>query len=261
MGTHPIFESDFDCLTEMISRVSATLARRQLSTTGQRRGGFSYFITRSPKQRQRAMWGDIIGNFSLGFAIPCGLYLAANLINGVPEGPYYYDAETFQPEEWEYYENPLARLFYKYVVPSVSVSHWQTCAAYKYEDEILSKDRLISDVRRISAQIGSMGMSGAANQIVHNVGGKTDKSMHIHSHSPQLLNEMIEYADEHDIKRSRDMIVRKVITENGEGAWKNGVIVEFGQNNDACNTLKIPAVGLAPSPHIKPEYYADPETK
>ena len=121
-----------------------------------------------------------------------------------------------------------------------------------------------------------MGMSGAANQIVHNVGGKTDKSMHIHSHSPQLLNEMIEYADEHDIKRSRDMIVRKVITENGEvksflsdrliiffdkGAWKNGVIVEFGQNNDACNTLKIPAVGLAPSPHIKPEYYADPETK
>lgn len=119
-------------------------------------------------------------------------------------------------------------------------------------------------------------MSGAANQIVHNVGGKTDKSMHIHSHSPQLLNEMIEYADEHDIKRSRDMIVRKVITENGEvktfwvtvllihfdkGAWKNGVIVEFGQNNDACNTLKIPAVGLAPSPHIKPEYYADPETK
>ena len=61
-----------------------------------------------------------------------------------------------------------------------------------------------------------MGMSGAANQIVHNVGGKTDKTMHIHSHSPQLLNEMIEYADEHDIKRSRDMIVRKVITENGE---------------------------------------------
>ena len=59
-------------------------------------------------------------------------------------------------------------------------------------------------------------MSGAANQIVHNVGGKTDKTMHIHSHSPQLLNEMIEYADEHDIKRSRDMIVRKVITENGE---------------------------------------------
>merc|ERR1712131_50279 len=240
MGTHPIFESDFDCLTEMIPRISVTLARRQLSTTGQRRGGFSYFITRSPKQRQRAMWG---------------------VINGVPEGPYYYDAETFQPEEWEYYENPLARLFYKYVVPSTSVSHWQTCAAYKYEDEILSKDRLISDVRRISAQIGSMGMSGAANQIVHNVGGKTDKTMHIHSHSPQLLNEMIEYADEHDIKRSRDMIVRKVITENGEGAWKNGVIVEFGQNNDACNTLKIPAVGLAPSPHIKPEYYADPETK
>ena len=66
---------------------------------------------------------DIIGNFSLGFAFPCALYLGANLINGVPEGPYYYDAETFQPEEWEYYENPLARLFYKYVVPSTSVSH------------------------------------------------------------------------------------------------------------------------------------------
>ena len=74
----------------------------------------------------------------------------------------------------------------------------------------------VNDVRRISAQIGAMGMSGAANQIIHNVGGKTDKTAHIHSHSPQLLNEMIEYADEHDIKRSRDMIVRKVITENGE---------------------------------------------
>ena len=59
----------------------------------------------------------------MGFAFPCALYLGANLINGVPEGPYYYDAETFQPEEWEYYENPLARLFYKYVVPSTSVSH------------------------------------------------------------------------------------------------------------------------------------------
>ena len=47
---------------EMISRVSATLARRQLSTTGQRRGGFSYFITRSPKQRQRAMWGWVISH-------------------------------------------------------------------------------------------------------------------------------------------------------------------------------------------------------
>ena len=61
-----------------------------------------------------------------------------------------------------------------------------------------------------------MGASGSSNQIVHNVGGRTDKTLHIHSHSPQLLNEMIEYADEHDIKRSRDMIVRKVITEKGE---------------------------------------------
>ena len=52
---------DTNCL-EMISRVSATLARRQLSTTGQRRGGFSYFITRSPKQRQRAMWGWVISH-------------------------------------------------------------------------------------------------------------------------------------------------------------------------------------------------------
>merc|ERR1712180_167115 len=228
MGTHPIFESDFDCLTDMISRIPVTLARRQLSTTGQRRGGFSYFITRQPKVKTRHMWSDILSTFSLGFAFPCGLYLVANVINGVPEGPYYYDAESYQPEEWEYYENPLARLFYKYVVPSNHVSHWQSCASYKYSDEMDCKDRLIQDVRRISAQI---------------------------------LNEMIEYADEHDIKRSRDMIVRKVITENGEGAWKNGVIVEFGQNNDACNTLKIPAVGLAPSPHIKPEYYADPETK
>ena len=64
----------------------------------------------------------IIGNFSMGFAFPCALYLVANVVNGVPEGPYYYDAESFQPEEWEYYENPLARLFYKYVVPSTIVS-------------------------------------------------------------------------------------------------------------------------------------------
>ena len=66
----------------------------------------------------------IIGNFSMGFAFPCALYLVANVVNGVPEGPYYYDAESFQPEEWEYYENPLARLFYKYVVPSTTVSQW-----------------------------------------------------------------------------------------------------------------------------------------
>lgn len=58
----------------------------------------------------------------MGFAFPCALYLVANVVNGVPEGPYYYDAESFQPEEWEYYENPLARLFYKYVVPSTTVS-------------------------------------------------------------------------------------------------------------------------------------------
>ena len=40
--------------------------------------------------------------------------------------------------------------------------------------------------------------------------------MHIHATSPQLLNEMIQYADENDIMRSRDMIIRKVITEQGE---------------------------------------------
>merc|ERR1712086_1131677 len=36
MGTHPIFESDFDCLTvqkQMLSTVSRTLARRCLSVT------------------------------------------------------------------------------------------------------------------------------------------------------------------------------------------------------------------------------------
>ena len=49
-----------------------------------------------------------------------------------------------------------------------------------------------------------------------NVGGYHDKRMHIHATSPQLLNEMIQYADENDIMRSRDMIIRKVITEQGE---------------------------------------------
>merc|ERR1712167_69660 len=33
MGTHPIFESDFDCLTEMIGRPSSILARRVVLTS------------------------------------------------------------------------------------------------------------------------------------------------------------------------------------------------------------------------------------
>merc|ERR1711990_342294 len=33
MGTHPIFESDFDCLTEMLGRPSSILARRVVLTS------------------------------------------------------------------------------------------------------------------------------------------------------------------------------------------------------------------------------------
>ena len=47
-----------------------------------------------------------------------------------------------------------------------------------------------------------------------NAGGQHDKSNTAHTLSPQLLNEMIQYADENDIKRTRDMVIRKVITDN-----------------------------------------------
>ena len=40
-----------------------------------------------------------------------------------------------------------------------------------------------------------------------------------------------------------------------QGAWRNGVVVEFAGNSDHNQTLRIPAPGVAPSPHIKPEYY------
>ena len=47
-----------------------------------------------------------------------------------------------------------------------------------------------------------------------NAGGSHDRMNTVHTLSPQLLNEMIQYADENDIKRTRDMVIRKVITDN-----------------------------------------------
>merc|ERR1712088_627967 len=79
-----------------------------------------------------------------------------------------------------------------------------------------------------------------------------DRHASLHSASPQVLNEMIQYADEHKILRSRDAIVNKVIMDKGEGAHRQGVMVEFGELGQ---TLRMPAVGVAPSPHEKPAYY------
>merc|ERR1712183_847698 len=103
---------------------------------------------------------------------PIALYAGFYLVQGNPEGPYYYDAEKFQPEEYEFYENALARFFFKYIVPSDSVAHWQTCASYKYQDEIKSKHRLIQDVRRISNQVGATAMNASSTSMSHNVGGR-----------------------------------------------------------------------------------------
>ena len=67
----------------------------------------------------------------------------------------------------------------------------------------------ILDVRRISSQIGAMGTWQGAISPMKNAGGYHDVHNTVHSVSPQLLNEMIDYADENDIKRSRDMVIRK----------------------------------------------------
>ena len=53
------------------------------------------------------------------------------------------------------------------------------------------------------------------------VGGMSDRHGAIHSSSPQVLNEMIQYADEHKIMRTRDAIVNKVIMEKGEVSGSN----------------------------------------
>merc|ERR1712106_967060 len=207
MGTHPIFESDFDCLTEkqkmaMLSR----LARAQLSRNSKRSAGFSYFMARHPKQLHHLQFPKETGAFLAGLGAALALGYGFSAVFGNAEGPYHYDPEQFTPEEWETKSFALDRFLFKYVFPATSVSHWQTVACYKFQDE------------------------------------------------------MIQYADEHEIKRSRDMVIRKVITENGEDAWRHGVVVTLpgSESINGVTSLKIPAPGIAPSPHHKPEYYADP---
>ena len=76
-------------------------------------------------------------------------------------------------------------------------------------------------------------MPGSGRSHRHGATGSSayDKKTYIHAINPQLLNEMIEYADEHDIKRSKDMVIRKVITEQGEVCtvlqikWR--IVIEF----------------------------------
>ena len=72
------------------------------------------------------------------------------------------------------------------------------------------------DARRIATQIGSVALNSGHVQHSGQAGGMSDRHASIHSTSPQVLNEMIQYADEHQIMRTRDAIVNKVIMEKGE---------------------------------------------
>merc|ERR1711970_1333096 len=225
MGTHPIFESDFDCLTEKMAMLSR-LARPQLTANSKRFGGFSYFMARHPKQLHHLQFPKEAGALLAGLGAALALGYGFSAVFGNAEGPYHYDPEQFTPEEWETKSFALDRFLFKYVFPATSVSHWQTVACYKFQDEMMNKNRLIMDVRRISSQIGAMGTWQGAMSPQKNAGGYHDLKNTVHAVSPQLLNEMIQYADENDIKRSRDMVIRKVITENGEDAWRHGDVVE-----------------------------------
>jgi len=257
MGTHPIFESDFDCLTErgltieMLSRVSRPIAQKLIQ---KRFGGtFAYFVQKTGNR----VWENEHNNFQLryivrGVLLGFGLGLGVQIIFGVPEGPYYYDPEQYTPEEYELVQTALGRFLYKYWFTSLRVGHWNTCAGLRFGDENQCRDRLVQDVRRIATQIGSVGLN--TGQYYHGVsaGGISDRHAGLHSTSPQVLNEMIQYADEHEIMRTRDAIVNKVFMDKGEGAWRHGITVEFGEIGQ---TLRLPAVGVAPSPHEKPKYY------
>jgi len=240
----------------MLSR----LARPQLSRNSKRSAGFSYFMARHPKQLHHLQFPKETGAFLAGLGAALALGYGFSAVFGNAEGPYHYDPEQFTPEEWETKSFALDRFLFKYVFPATSVSHWQTVACYKFQDEMMNKQRLIMDVRRISSQIGAMGTWQGAMSPQKNAGGYHDLKNTVHAVSPQLLNEMIQYADEHEIKRSRDMVIRKVITENGEDAWRHGVVVTLpgSESINGVTSLKIPAPGIAPSPHHKPEYYADP---
>ena len=74
----------------------------------------------------------------------------------------------------------------------------------------------MQDVRRISTQVGAIGLNAGQMNHTGMSGGIWDRHAGLHSTSPQLLNEMIQYADEHEILRSRDAIVNKVIMDKGE---------------------------------------------
>merc|ERR1711970_587762 len=111
MGTHPIFESDFDCLTEKVSKMS-TLSRlchvgvksgqigirtslsrpilRNIQISARRQGGeFVYFVQTPGRQFQWSgfayQWGYMVKGFL--YAVIAGL--SCDFIFGVPEGPFF----------------------------------------------------------------------------------------------------------------------------------------------------------------------------
>jgi hypothetical protein len=242
----------------MLSRVSRPIVIQCIS---KRFGGtFPYFVQRvGGKMADQNLQNKELNAVMYGFVLAFGFGLTVQVMFGVPEGPYYYDENQFMPEEYEYCNTALGRFLYKYWFTSLRVGHWNSVAGLRYRDELQARDRIVQDVRRISAQTGAIGMQSGWFAHSRSAGGIWDRHAAIHSTSPQLLNEMIEYADEHDIQRSRDSIITKVIMEKGEGAFRQGVMVEFGEHGQS---LRMPAVGIAPSPHEKPAYYEkNPPTK
>lgn len=230
----------------MLSRVSRPIIQKRFGAETK------YFIQRSAKlgyiNINTNEWTSITRGLIMGVAFG----LSCQVIFGVPEGPYYYDEDQYLPEEFEYQCKPIPRFLFKYWFTSTRVGHWNTFANLKFCDEQNCRNRLIQDVRRLSHQIGSVGLSGGLHGHAKMSGGVWDRHAGVHSTSAQLLNEMIQYADEHDIKRSKDAIISKVIVEKGEGAWRQGVVVEFGEHGQS---LRMPAVGVAPSPYEKPGWY------
>ena len=73
--------------------------------------------------------------------------LINSIIFGNAEGPYHYDPDQFQPEEWETKEYAFDRFVYKWLFASTVVAHWQAVASLKFKDEYANKMRLVSFIR------------------------------------------------------------------------------------------------------------------
>merc|ERR1712176_1122232 len=123
MGTHPIFESDFDCLTEIGIEIKMAMLSRLAQPTmnrGSKRFGstFHYFLQRQPKQLHHLQAPKEAGAFLRGLGLALALGYGFSAIFGNAEGPYHYDPDQFTPEEWETKSFALDRFLFKYIFPS-----------------------------------------------------------------------------------------------------------------------------------------------